>query len=132
MIQGGCLCGAVRFEFSGYLEGIRMCHCSVCRRISGAGNTATLLARCDGFRWLSGEAGIRTFSKPTGLSISFCEVCGSPVPDVDPRGAVNPVPAGTLDPDLNVSVLRHIYVGSRASWETLGGTAPCWDEDSPD
>lgn len=31
MIVGGCLCNGVRYEYSGAIEEISMCHCSMCR-----------------------------------------------------------------------------------------------------
>src|SRR5687767_12371984 len=36
MIQGGCLCGAVRYEAAGQPYNITHCHCTDCRRSSGA------------------------------------------------------------------------------------------------
>lgn len=33
--HGGCHCGALRYAFSGPLQDIAHCHCSVCRRVSG-------------------------------------------------------------------------------------------------
>jgi hypothetical protein len=50
----------------------------------------------------------------------------------DPGGAVYPVPAGTLDENPELHVLRHIYVKSKASWDEIADDAPCWDEDSAD
>lgn len=55
MIRGECLCGRVRFELSGYREGVHICHCSVCRKITGAAHSATLIADHQGFRWISGR-----------------------------------------------------------------------------
>ncbi len=36
MVRGSCLCGAVRFEITGETTKIGMCHCSKCRKVSGA------------------------------------------------------------------------------------------------
>jgi hypothetical protein len=35
-IEGGCLCGAVRYRAWGNAYGITHCHCQTCRRASGA------------------------------------------------------------------------------------------------
>ena len=35
-IQGGCLCGAMRYEATGRPYNITHCHCTDCRRSSGA------------------------------------------------------------------------------------------------
>ena len=35
-IQGGCLCGGIRYEVSGPLTDVGNCHCSMCRRFHGA------------------------------------------------------------------------------------------------
>ena len=34
-INGGCLCGAVRYEINDKLRGIVNCHCSKCRKFHG-------------------------------------------------------------------------------------------------
>jgi hypothetical protein len=34
--EGGCFCGAVRFRVEGDASMLAMCHCSMCRRVSGA------------------------------------------------------------------------------------------------
>jgi len=35
-LQGGCLCGGIRYEISGPLTEAGNCHCSMCRRFHGA------------------------------------------------------------------------------------------------
>ena len=32
---GGCLCGGVRYEVTGRLRSVMLCHCSMCRRTHG-------------------------------------------------------------------------------------------------
>ena len=33
--SGGCHCGHIRYQFSGPLQDIAHCHCSICRKVSG-------------------------------------------------------------------------------------------------
>ena len=43
-------------------------------------------------------------------------------------GALCFVPAGVLDDDPGPEVMGHIYVGSKASWDYIGDSAPQHDE----
>jgi hypothetical protein len=41
------------------------------------------------------------------------------------------VPAGVLDDDPGVKVAGHIFVGSKAPWDEIAGSAPQFDEGPP-
>ncbi len=58
---GGCLCGAIRFGLKEKLSPVGFCHCSKCRRVSGAGSNAILNTRIDRFEWLSGEDNVQVY-----------------------------------------------------------------------
>jgi len=45
MIEGGCLCGGVRFRVKGKLGPAAYCHCQQCRRASGSAFAANAPAR---------------------------------------------------------------------------------------
>ena len=133
MIHGQCLCGSVRFSFTDYKEGISVCHCSICRRSSGTAHAATIIAMAEGFNWESGKSKLKTYKSPTGRTKTFCTECGSHVPDAEPiegifGAPVYPVPVGTLEDDSSFFVCEHIFVGSKAQWEVIGGDAPQFDE----
>ena len=36
---GGCLCGTIRYAVAAPLKNVIACHCSHCRKISGAGSS---------------------------------------------------------------------------------------------
>ena len=108
MVQGSCLCKAVRFEITGETTGIGMCHCSLCRKVSGVASNANLIAGRDRFRWLSGEDEITAFALPSGWGVWRCDTCGSPVPMLMPQGGAYWVPAGLLDDDPGVPVAGHL------------------------
>ncbi|NRA67406.1 MAG: GFA family protein [Pseudobacteriovorax sp.] len=130
MYRGSCLCEAVRFEFSDYIDGLSLCYCSVCRKISGSAFAATLIVPKEKFKWISGRDLLKTYEKPTGLSLSFCSKCGSQTPDAEPAGKVYPIPAGILEGDLDLPLVRHIYTGSKADWcIVVDNGAPQFTED---
>ena len=131
MVRGSCLCGGVRFEIAGRVNPIGMCHCSLCRKVSGVASNATLMTGKDEIKWLAGEDLLQTYTRPTGWRSAFCRTCGSPAPNLHPSGGAYWIPAGLLDDDPGVGVEMHIFVGSKASWDEIGGSAVQFDEDFP-
>lgn len=131
MIGGSCLCGGVRFEIEGRVSPIGQCHCSLCRKVSGAASNATLLTAKRSFRWVSGQDMIEIFTKKTDWTTSFCRVCGCPVPELRANGKLYAVPAGSLDDDPGTRVEQHIYVGSKAAWDEIAGEARQYEEAAP-
>lgn len=121
MATGECNCGAVAFETDSSLHGIYYCHCSICRRATGANGIPVLLVDNDGFRWLRGEESIRTWKKPGAeWEMNFCSTCGSPLPGPN-NDKTTFVPAGLItNPGESFQVLHHIFVDSKADWDEIG------------
>ncbi|HME71891.1 MAG TPA: GFA family protein [Myxococcota bacterium] len=128
MVGGSCLCGGIRFAYSRAVTGVGMCHCSLCRKVSGAASNAVIVVPETDFQWLCGEELRQTFVKPTGWSTTFCRTCGSPLPQKHYGAAAYWVPAGILDDDPGLRIGGHIFVGSRAPWDEIGGSAPQFEE----
>lgn len=132
MLEGSCLCGGVRFTITGLHSGVGFCHCSLCRKVSGAAATAIVVLDFDQLIWRSGEALVRRFERPSGYGSAFCQTCGSPAPDHDRARTVWCVPAGLLDGDPALAIADHSYVASRARWDVIGNDdAPRFDGDGP-
>lgn len=64
MVSGGCLCGAIRFEVTRFVGPFELCHCSRCRKASGAAFTAMIGVNAEDFSWLSGRDEIRRYEAP--------------------------------------------------------------------
>jgi hypothetical protein len=131
VLHGSCLCGGARFEIEGRWSAIGQCHCSKCRKVSGTASNAVLYTAAASLRWVAGEGLRRDFSLPSGWGTTFCGECGSPLPRLHPNGKIYFVPAGVLDDDPGVAVERHIFVGSKASWDAIAGDAPRFEGDDP-
>lgn len=127
LLQGSCLCGGIRFEISAPVPGIVQCHCSLCRKSSGAGGIAKINVAAEQVAWISGEELVKAFARPSGYGSAFCTVCGSPAPDANARRTRYDIPVGLLDGDPPLRVAEHIYVGSKAQWETIADGAPQHD-----
>ncbi len=131
MIKGSCLCEGVQFAIDGNVSEIGYCHCSKCRKVSGANSNAVLITASKSFNCERGLDLVKTYSMPDGWESTFCSNCGCPLPMIGAEGKLAWVPVGLLDDDPGVGVAQHIFVGSKASWDVIGDQAPQYDEEAP-
>ena len=87
------------------------CHCSICRKWSGAIFTTNLNVARDGFRFLQGTDRI-VFGRFRG----YCSTCGSTVPGPPQGTPWVGVPAGQLDSDPGLRPAGHVFYNSRVPW----------------
>jgi hypothetical protein len=122
--EGGCLCGAVRYRLHGPIETFQYCHCSRCRRATGAGFAANLFVPPEQFHWLKGEDEVTWFElrEAAAFGTAFCRTCGCSMPRLARNGKAVKIPAGGLDTHPGQSPQRNIHWDSRAPWfeETAG------------
>ncbi len=126
---GQCLCTSVQFEVHGKLPNLYQCHCSLCRRQSGAASNAATIIPLDQFSWTAGESHIHVWRKPSGLSSHFCRECGSPVPNaLSSDSSLMWIPVGLLD-GVESEVVAHLCCDSKADWDnSLDVGARCFPE----
>ena len=129
MITGSCFCSTITYRLYGSLQNGRACHCSKCRKaFSGASSAYAELAPGSHFHWTSGEDSLVTHNTAAeGWALAFCGVCGSTLCGLW-KGAVHGVTLGCVNGDPGVDIEMHIFVGSKAPWDHIGGTAPQYDE----
>ncbi len=75
MREGGCLCGAVRYKIDVAEHISSNCHCTDCRRQSGAPYIAFTDVLVDKFQWIKAPKGVLKFGD-TSLR-RFCDGCGA-------------------------------------------------------
>jgi hypothetical protein len=79
MLTSGCFCGAIRYEARGTPFHETNCHCSICRRTTGAPFVTWSSARSSDFRIIkdepthynSTEKGVRSFCSRCGTQLTF-------------------------------------------------------------
>ncbi len=126
MIAGGCFCGRVRYRVTAPLSAARSCHCSRCRKaFSGAGSAYAEVSP-GSFTWVKGEEEVASFTSSEGAGLCFCRICGTTLCGTM-GGCVHGVTLGSVDGDPGVQIGMHIFVGSKAPWDHIGGTAPQFD-----
>lgn len=131
MIKGSCLCGKIEYELAEQGQLINNCHCSQCRKASGAAFGSFLHISKDYFKWTKGEDHIQVYKPSPVINRSFCKTCGSCIPTIFEEYNNVAVPAGTLDDDPNLKPVVNIFVGSKASWYTITDDLPAYEETVP-
>ncbi|MCH2357461.1 MAG: hypothetical protein MK319_12465 [Pseudomonadales bacterium] len=83
------------------------------------------------FEWLAGEDLLSTYENSYGFGLQFCSKCGSTLCGVF-NGTIHGVSLGCVNGDPGVEIARHIYVGSKATWEIMPDGVLQYDESAPD
>lgn len=120
-IEGGCLCGGVRFELTAAPLSAGYCHCTRCQKRTGGGSSAQ--ARVDGraFRLTAGEALVQWWRHPNGgFQKGFCRECGAHLFSRDPdHPAQMSIRMSAFDADPGIRPQWHTFVDYAAAWESI-------------
>jgi len=115
--HGSCLCGAVRFSFSGALDDTYFCHCEQCRKNYGMHGAFVGVARDK--LVISKSKTIRTYKSSPSTGRSFCGKCGSPI-SWDRKGYENIyVCLGLLDGKIKVPKVTNIHTKNKGAYYRL-------------
>ena len=121
MIEGGCLCGAVRFRVRGPLSAGGACHCTQCRRQSGHVWAAATAARSD--VEITGDALAWHAASPEARR-GFCRTCGGFLFWQPTAGDTIDVALGAVDGPTGVRLERHIHVADRGDYYEITDGLP--------
>ncbi len=128
-LEGGCLCGHIRYRASGSPHTVNHCHCEQCRRYTGAVFATGVAFSAENITWLHDEPSIYMGSDICGYS--FCPKCGSSIAyhwiaDDDIWLTI-----GTLDHPELVTPQGHQFIEEKISWIRLDDGLPRYDNFSP-
>lgn len=128
-LEGGCLCGVIRYRISGPPRLVPHCHCSMCRRASGAPVVTWVTVRESAFTPLAGE--LRWYQSSDHGKRGFCADCGTQIlfSSTHYAGWVD-VTAASLDRPEAVKPTSHTYEPDRIPWLVMADTLPRHVEDS--
>jgi hypothetical protein len=125
-ITGGCFCGRVRYTVSAPLRAARSCHCSRCRKAFSGAGSAYAEVEPGSFTWVAGEQETTAYQSRDGMGLRFCRHCGTTLCGTH-HDNVHGVTLGSVDGDPGVQISMHIFVGSKAPWDHIGGDAPRYE-----
>jgi hypothetical protein len=126
-LAGSCQCGAVTYAVADEFSYALNCHCSNCRRSTGAAFKSLAGIERSKLRITSGEDNILTVGSPGWCDVR-CKLCGSLLFAVVRDGAFAHLAMGTLIDDPTIRPNAHIFVGSKAPWFTITDDLPQYEE----
>lgn len=125
--QGGCHCGAVRYEVSGEPQHVALCHCNDCRKSSGAPMVAWAAFTEEQFKLVDGEPA--TFNSSGSAMRSFCPKCGSGLyyRNAEFLPGIVDIQSATLDDPDALAPGAHIQVAERIGWMETAHCLPSFE-----
>ena len=124
-VKGSCYCGAVQFEVSLPTLFCGHCHCSMCRRIHGAGYVTWIGVKDSQFRFVSGEEKLSVYHSSDHGRRSFCQDCGSTMFCISSHHPdVIDIVLANLQDKIDREPQAHYYFSDRAEWISLGDELP--------
>lgn len=121
-LQGGCLCGKIRYASKAAPVMTAICHCKNCQKQAGSAFSIIVAVPKSA---LSVTGPLKTFND-TGSSgkpvrRNFCPDCGSPITtDVEAMPDLVFIKAGTLDDTSSLAPTMEIFCSSTQPWTTRG------------
>ena len=121
-VEGGCLCGAVRYAIEAEPVVTAVCHCKHCQRQSGSAFSILVALPKGGVQYAGRPLAQYQDMGETGLPMlrKFCPNCGSAVvsePAATP--ALEWIKAGTLDDTSWLHPTISIWCDHAQPWVTL-------------
>lgn len=130
-LDGGCLCGAVRYRVTQAPLDAGYCHCRLCQRAGGAPVLAWLTVPASAFAYTHGTP--TAYASSTHSQREFCARCGTPLAFqriAAPRTI--DVTIASLDDPARVPPQYHIWTASRIGWFDTADALPRHADAGPD
>ena len=101
-------------------ESLRACHCTSCKKLSGSGATVNFGVAASAITILEGRELLQSFTPEGGSAKTFCRVCGTNLFGAGwPDSGRASVRVPTIEDPVDAKVSLHLFVRSRAPWESL-------------
>lgn len=124
---GSCVCGEIAFSVNDRFVYAGYCHCSLCRKSSGASGTAIGGVPSEHFEIIKGHQHIKRFQRSKDTISCFCGVCGSTLFGEKPSLNMVHVRYGALNTSPSLLPQAHMHVASKAAWYEITDSLPQFD-----
>ncbi|MCE2949186.1 MAG: GFA family protein [bacterium] len=130
-LSGGCHCGAIRYEVDGDPLTHALCHCSDCRRHSGAPMVGWTMYPEAALSVTKGTP--RVYESSTDGRRAFCANCGTGLfyRNAAMLPGIVDIQSATYDDPDAVPARIHIQVAERIGWMEQAHTLPQYERFPP-
>ena len=130
MLRGSCYCGEIRYEVNGAPFHQTNCHCSICRRTTGAPYVTWFSVSRNDFKFIFGQPQ-RFRSTQRGIR-SFCSQCGAQLTfEFEDLDEIDITTCSLENPEA-IPPRDHIHTSSMLSWVKLSDGLPCYRQSRSD
>ncbi|KQU81469.1 MULTISPECIES: GFA family protein [unclassified Rhizobacter] len=119
-LEGGCLCGRVRYRAAPEKREGYYCHCRMCQLAFGNTRVPFLNLRQDQVEWLTEPP--QTYASSKFALRGFCGTCGTPLSFAYQGSQNMDLSVGSLDDPSAITPVSHFAIESKvANWEVDDG-----------
>src|SRR5262245_29363689 len=123
MLRGKCLCGAVEYSVEDAFAYALNCHCSQCRRATGAAFKPFAGIAREKLSVVRGSEQLLIYGQELNHD-ARCAKCGSLLYSLVRDAKFVHVTLGTLVDEPAIRPRAHIFVGSKADWYAITDELP--------
>lgn len=126
--QGGCHCGAIRFEVTAIPESVCTCYCNTCQKISGSTSMTAADFKKESLTLLQGK--LLEYQSSPKVTRSFCGKCGSQLTYFHTDFPNNiEIFIGAFDNTSAFPTQMHTWTSQKPSWVRINDDLPQHPED---
>ncbi|PJK28213.1 GFA family protein [Minwuia thermotolerans] len=122
VLEGGCLCGAVRYRLFAAPSAVFYCHCRMCQKHAGGPFLAFLTLAADAVQW----AGEPAVWRSSDIAVrAHCGACGTPLYwQGDDLKDEFDIALATLDEPDAFPPREHLWTESARAWPVIEDGLP--------
>lgn len=121
-LEGGCLCGSVRYTCDEEPLVTAICNCRHCQLQTGTAFSVVVGVKKGSIKFTHGQPTVYEDTGESGLPVhrKFCNKCGSPIcTDVKATPEIDWIKQGTLDNTSLATPMISVYMDSAQHWVKL-------------
>ena len=128
-LEGGCQCGAIRYQVTGAPVMTAICHCSMCRRANAAPAVAWAMYQAPQVTFTSGP---KFYASSDEAQRGFCGVCGTQISFTATfiPGLID-LTIGSMDQPDSVKPQFHYWYSKHLAWVEFADALPRYPELPP-